>query len=85
MVSARQAGNYVLSFAAAQRANYRHGGRNFQIPIDGIVVGISTPTGAAYTTNPFTVSPGVHTIASRASTAWGGQHRVHDNVQIIPA
>jgi ligand-binding SRPBCC domain-containing protein len=82
-------GSYVLCFSAAQRQNYQHGGQNFQVLLDNIVIGTFTPTSTAYatyTTNPFTVPAGNHTITFQGLDSIGGDNTAFiDNVQIVPA
>jgi hypothetical protein len=61
------AGTYSISFLAAQRGNYQEGsGQTFEVLVDGLVVGTFTPAGTTYTaysTTPFTVGAGAHTLA----------------------
>ena len=60
------AGVYMLSFQAAQRANYQNGTQIVRVQVDGVTVGTYQPpsgTYANYTTPSFTVSnSGTHTI-----------------------
>src|SRR5204862_4314208 len=75
------AGTYFLSFSAAQRATYNWSKQTFWALVDGSVVGTCTPSGtsyAAYTTAPFTVSAGTHTIAFVGLNPNGG-----DNTALI--
>ena len=44
------AGSYVLSFYAAQRGNYQASQQDFQVLVDGVVVGTFTPSGTSYQT-----------------------------------
>src|SRR5262249_4132934 len=60
------AGTYTISFDAAQRANVQASRQDFQVLVDGVVVGTFTPAGPsyqAYATATFTVAPRRHTIA----------------------
>ena len=69
------AGTYVLTFDAAQRANWQASRQNFQVLVDGNIVGTFTPSGtnyATYTTQPFTVSVGSHTITFQGLDSAGG-------------
>ena len=57
VVNGMTAGSYVLSFDAAQRGNYGTSREDFEVLVDGTVVGTFTPTGtsyAVYTTVAFT-------------------------------
>jgi hypothetical protein len=77
------AGSYVLTFEAAQRANYQASHQNFNVLIDGTVVGTFTPSGTSYqsyTTSAFTVTAGAHTIAFQGLDSAGG-----DNTAFIDA
>jgi hypothetical protein len=68
---------YTLSFQAAQRGNWNQGGQAFQVLIDGVVVGTFTPAGTdytLYTTNPFAVTAGVHTISFLGLNPLGGDN-----------
>ena len=42
------AGSYVLTFYAAQRGNYQASRQDFQVLVDGAVVGTFTPSGTSY-------------------------------------
>ena len=71
------AGNYVLSFDAAQRGNYQASQQDFQVLVDGVVVGTFTPSGTSYktyTTSMFTVGAGSHTITFRGLDSAGGDN-----------
>ena len=55
------AGSYVLTFKAAQRGNYQASRQDFEVLVDGAVVGTFTPSGTSYqsyTTATFTSLPG---------------------------
>ena len=59
------AGSYLISFSAAQRGNFGTSNEEFQVLVDGTVVGTITPAGtsyATYTTASFNVTAGSHTI-----------------------
>jgi hypothetical protein len=76
------AGTYTLSFQAAQRATWSTG-QTVQVLVDGQVVATVTPTGtsyASYTTAPFTVAAGSHTIAFVGTDPLGG-----DNTALVDA
>jgi hypothetical protein len=76
------AGTYTLSFQAAQRATWSTG-QTVQVLVDGQVVATVTPTGtpyASYTTAPFTVAAGAHTIAFVGTDPLGG-----DNTALVDA
>jgi hypothetical protein len=65
-VSGWTAGAYQLTFDAAQRANWGTSQQDFNVLVDGVLVGHFQPSGTSYqtfTTDPFTISgPGPHTI-----------------------
>jgi hypothetical protein len=83
------AGTYQISFAAAQRANVQASRQDFQVLVDGAVVGTFTPAGtayASYTTAAFTVTAGLHTIAFQGLDSAGGDNTAFlDNVQVAQA
>ena len=71
------AGTYALTFDAAQRGNYQHGGQDFQVLIDGNAVGTFRPSGTSYTvyqTAPFAVAAGAHTITFKGLDTAGGDN-----------
>jgi RHS repeat-associated protein len=78
------AGSYVLSFYAAQRdESGTVQAQNFEVLIDGAVVGTITPTSASYavyTTPAFAVTAGSHTIEFLGLDSAGG-----DNTAFIDA
>lgn len=81
------AGTYYLSFAAAQRVIYQSGQQNFQVLVDGNVVGTFTPSGGGVysqlATNSFTVAAGAHTIQFLGLDTAGGDNTAFiDNVQV---
>jgi hypothetical protein len=79
------AGSYTISFDAAARGNWG-GLNNFEVLIDGIVVGTFEPTTTSYqiyTTNVFTVASGTHTIEFLGlNTAGGDDTDFLDNVTV---
>jgi hypothetical protein len=88
-VSGWAAGSYSLSFDAAQRANYGGTSENFEVEIDGVVVGTFLPSSTAYqvyATPTFTVATGTHTIAFVGVNTSGGDNTVFlDNVALAIA
>ena len=71
------AGNYVLSFNAAQRGNFQASQQDFQVLVDGVVVGKFTPSGTSYetySTPVFTVAAGSHTITFQGLDSAGGDN-----------
>jgi hypothetical protein len=71
------AGNYVLTFDAAQRGNHQASQQDFQVLVDGVVVDTFTPSGTSYktyTTSMFTVGAGSHTITFQALDSAGGDN-----------
>jgi hypothetical protein len=80
------AGSYVLSFDAAQRGDIQAARQDFQVLVDGAVVGTFTPSGTAYqvyTTRPFSVAAGAHTIAFRGlDSARGDNTAFIDGVSV---
>ena len=77
------AGSYVLTFDAAQRGNYQASQQDFQVLVDGTVVGTFTPSGTSYqsySTAAFTVTAGSHTITFQGLDSAGG-----DNTAFVDA
>jgi CSLREA domain-containing protein len=74
---------YVLSFMTAQRPG---NAQTFQVKVDGVVVATVTPSGsqfASYTTGPFTVTAGSHTIQLVGLNPQGGDNTAFlDQIQI---
>ena len=71
------AGSYVITFDAAQRRNYQASHQNFNVLVDGAVMGTFTPSGTAYQgyiTATFTVTAGAHTIAFQGLDTAGGDN-----------
>jgi hypothetical protein len=81
-------GNYVLKFDAAQRANVQASRQDFEVLVDGKVVGTFTPSGTSYqsyTTAAFTVTAGAHTIEFQGLDSAGGDNTAFlDAVTIMP-
>ncbi len=80
------AGTYKLSFSAAQRANHQASQQNFQVLVNGAVVGTFTPTGTTYqtyTTSAFSVAAGVHTIKFLGLDSAGGDNTAFVNA-VVP-
>ena len=79
------AGSYDITLDAAQRGNYG-GVQDFEVLVDGNVVGTFKPTTTSYqlyTTSTFTVSAGSHTIQLLGiNTAGGDDTDFLDNVAI---
>jgi hypothetical protein len=86
-VSGWAAGTYVVTFDAAQRGNWQDSVQDFEVLIDGVVVGTFTPAGTSYqrsATAAFTVSAGSHTIAFQGLDSAGGDNTAFvDNVVIV--
>ena len=77
------AGSYHILFDAAQRKGVNKSVQNFQVLIDGQVVGILTPISfkyRRYSTGSFTVSAGSHVLSFRGLDSNGG-----DNTAFIDA
>ena len=81
---------YSLTFAAAQRATFQHGGQTWSLKMDGTTIGnFSTALSATnytdFTTN-FIASATTHTLAFVGTDLLGGDNTVFlDNVRITPA
>jgi hypothetical protein len=61
----------VISFDAAQRSNDQASQQDFEVRVDGFVVGIYTPAGTAYrrfATATFTRTVGAYTVDFLCST-----------------
>jgi hypothetical protein len=77
VVTGMAAGTYQLSFRAAQRANVQAARQDFRVLVDGAVVGTFTPSNTGYfgfTTSPFAVLAGAHTIAFQGLDSAGGDN-----------
>jgi hypothetical protein len=71
------AGSYVLTFEAAQRGNYQASRQDFDVLVDGALVGTFTPAGTSYqalSTATFTLAAGSHTITFRGLDSAGGDN-----------
>ena len=83
------AGSYQVSLLAAQRANGNSSQENFQVLVDGNVVSSFTPTGSSYqtyTTSPFTVTAGTHSITFKGIDSAGGDNTVFlDTITVAQA
>jgi hypothetical protein len=81
------AGSYVITFDAAQRENYQASQQNFNVLVDGTVVGSFTPSSTSYrsySTAAFTVTAGAHTIAFQALDSAGGDNTAFvDQVAVV--
>jgi hypothetical protein len=76
-------GTYVITFDAAQRANFQTSQQDFNVLVDGVVVGTFTPSSASYqsyTTAVFNAALGPHTISFQGLDTRGG-----DNTAFIDA
>ena len=56
-VSGWAAGSYTLTFKAAQRGNHQASRQDFNVLVDGVVVGTFTPSGTSYQATPPPRSP----------------------------
>jgi hypothetical protein len=80
------AGSYQISFDAAQRKGVNKSVQNFQVLIDGQVVGTFTPNGfkyKPYSTSSFTVSAGSHILSFQGLDSNGGDNTVFIDVVTI--
>jgi hypothetical protein len=81
---------YSITFAAAQRATFQHGGQTWSLKLDGMVLGnystaLSATNYVDFTTN-FTASAATHTLTFAGTDLLGGDNSVFlDNVRIAPA
>ena len=76
-VAGWSAGSYAISFDAAQRATNNTSGEDFEVLIDGVVVGTFKPSTTSYqlyTTSVFTVSAGSHVIQFLGLDSAGGDN-----------
>ena len=64
------AGTYALTFDAAQRGNYQASRQDFQVLVDGVVVGTFTPAGTSYQPTPPPRSPSPPGRTRSPSRAW---------------
>ena len=83
------AGSYVLTFDAARRGNFGVSQENFNVLIDGKIVGTFTPSGTSYqsySTAAFTVTAGPLTITFQGLDSAGGDNTAFlDQVAVAPA
>ena len=79
-------GTYAVDFVAAQRILWQTGQEDFEVLIDGAVVGTFAPTDGTYRlyqTNPFTVTAGDHLLQFVGLDSMGGDNSaLIDSVQI---
>jgi len=85
-----EAGNYSISFLAAQRANYQDSYQQLEVLVDGVRVGVFSPSNTTYTsyqTASFpVVSAGMHTVKFHGLNPDGGDNTAFlDNVVISEA
>ena len=73
--------------APAQRANVQGLAQDFQVLVNGVVVGTFTPSSTGYssvTTDTFTVNAGVHRITFQGLDGQGGYNTAFiDNIRLI--
>ena len=82
-VTSSAAGSYVITFDAAQRANYQASHQDFEVLVDGVVISTFTPSSTSYlsySTAAFTVTAGSHTIKFLGLDSAGG-----DNTAFVDA
>jgi len=88
-VAGWQAGAYVITFRAAQRANYQASRQDFRVTVDGQTVGTFTPSSTSYggySTAAFTVTAGAHTVGfAGLDTAGGDNTAFIDSVTVTAA
>ncbi|HWS84136.1 MAG TPA: hypothetical protein VN207_07725 [Ktedonobacteraceae bacterium] len=80
------AGSYHISFDAAQRKGVNKSVQNFQVLIDGQVVGTFTPSSfkyKPYSTSSFTVSAGSHVLTFQGLDSNGGDNTAFVDVVTI--
>jgi hypothetical protein len=81
---------YSVTFSAAQRATFQHGGQTWSLKLDNTVLGNYSPPASQtsyvdYTTN-FTATAATHTLTFAGTDLVGGDNTVFlDNVRIAPA
>jgi hypothetical protein len=81
---------YTVTFAAAQRATFQHGGQTWSLKVDNTVIRnfstLVTATNYADFTTNFTATAAIHTLAFVGTDLLGGDNSVFlDNVRITPA
>ena len=87
-VVTQAAGTYTLSFSAAQRGNGGTSTQSIQVLVDGAWVGTFTPSGTSYqafTTTPFAVTAGSHTITFQGLNLSGDNTAFLDGVSVNQA
>ncbi len=88
-VAGWSAGTYTISFDASQRDNNGKSVEDFEVLVDGKVVGTFKPTGTSYqtyTTAAFTVTAGAHAIKFLGLDTAGGDNTAFlDDVSITTA
>ncbi len=81
-------GSYRVTFSAAQRGNYQASQQNFDVLVDGVVVGAFTPSGTSYhsySTAVFNVAEGTHAIRFQGLDSAGADNTAFiDDVSIVP-
>jgi hypothetical protein len=73
------AGKYIIGFQAAQRGNFQHGDEDFQLLIDGTIIGNFFPGNTSYATfssTSFTVTAGDHALVFQGIDSKGGDNSV---------
>jgi hypothetical protein len=84
-----RAGSNVITFDAAQRGNFQASQQDFEVLVDGGVVGTFTPAGTAYqrfATATFTATAGTHTVIFQGLDSAGGDYSAFlDDIRIAPA
>jgi hypothetical protein len=81
-----RAGSYQISFYAAQRKGVNKSVQNFQVLIDGDVVGTFTPTSfeyKRYSSGVFTVAAGSHVLTFQGLDSNGGDNTAFIDVVAI--
>lgn len=81
-----RAGSYQISFYAAQRKGVNKSVQNFQVLIDGDVVGTFTPTSfeyKRYSSGAFTVAAGSHVLTFQGLDSNGGDNTAFIDVVAI--
>ncbi len=83
------AGQYVLGFAAAQRANYQAGTQIVRVQVDGVTIGQYQPPGitySSYQTAAFTIATtGTHTITLGGVGSGSDFTAFVDDVRLTPS
>lgn len=78
--------SYTIRFKAAQRGNWNQGGQDFDVYLDGMLLGTFRPADTAYaemSTAPFTTTAGSHVLKFVGKNTNGGDNTAFiDNVYI---